>query len=324
MNPSPPSPDVKDPDVNDPVRSSFLELAGEHVLVTGGTGFIGRHLIQRLLDAEAIVHASTRQATTDHLEAAVVWHQVDLADRDAVKQLFESAKPKIVLHLASHVAGSRDLSLVAPTLRDNLCSTVHLMEAAVQTGCRRFVQVGSLEEPELLDEPPSSPYAAAKAAAATYAALFHHLYDLPVVTARVFMVYGPGHQDEQKLVPYVIRSLLGGQTPSFSSGTRPVDWVYVEDVAEGLIRLATTPGVEGLRIDLGTGELHTVRQMVECLFEAAGTAEKPTFGGLGDRASEQIRRADAQRTRTLLGWAPDKELAQGVAQTFAWFRTNRS
>ena len=297
-------------------------LSGKPVLITGGTGFIGRHLLARLLRAGALVHATTRRSDIASLDERVRWHRVDLADREGVASLFESARPQVVLHLASHVAGSRDISLVAPTLRDNLCSTVHLMEAAAQNGCPRFVQVGSLEEPETFGEAPSSPYAAAKAAASTYAGLFHHLYGLPVVTARVFMVYGPGAQDERKLVPYVIRALLKGESPSFSSGTRPVDWVYVGDVAEGLERLATTPGLEGKKVDLGTGELHTVRQVVELLFERVGSKESPSFGGRGDRPSEQIRTADASRTRQLLGWAPSTSLDRGIEQTVDWFRQN--
>ncbi len=311
---APSSPDTQ------PTAEISNSLSGKSVLITGGTGFIGRHLIARLVRAGAVAHATTRRADTAPLDQRVTWHRVDLADREAVKVLFESARPEVVLHLASHVAGSRDISLVAPTLRDNLCSTVHLMEAAVQHGCPRFVQVGSLEEPEAFDEPPSSPYAAAKFAATTYASLFHHLYGLPVVTARVFMVYGPGPQDEKKLVPYVIRALLNGESPSFSSGTRPVDWIYVGDVAEGLDRLATTPGLEGKRVDLGTGELHTVRQMVERLFYGVGSSESPKFGGRGDRPSEQIRKADVSRTRNLLGWAPSTTLDRGIEQTVDWFR----
>ena len=164
-----------------------------------------------------------------------------MADDTGVADLFAEIRPRVVLHLASHVAGSRDLSLVRPTLRDNLLSSVHLLEQAALHGCDRFVLVGSLEE-ATDDSAPSSPYAAAKAAATSYGRMFHALYDLPVVIARVFMVYGPGPQDERKLVPYVVRSLLDGETPSFSSGVRPVDWVFVEDVAEGLVRLAGHPG----------------------------------------------------------------------------------
>lgn len=300
-------------------------LEGRRVLLTGATGFIGRHLAGHLNRLGAQVHGISRRpaANIEAPEPSVTWHRADLADRRQTLELYERVKPSHVFHLASHVAGSRGVDLVHPTLLDNLCSTVHLLEAAERHGCERFVQVGSLEEPTSPAEPPSSPYAAAKAGATAYCRLFHHLYDLPVVIARVFMVYGPGRQDERKLVPYVIRSLIADETPSFSSGTRPVDWVFVDDVAEGFVRLAVTEGLDGHTVDLGTGKLHTVREMVEALFLAAGDGKKPSFGGLADRASEQVRKADAQRTEELLAWRPSTPLIEGVKRTVAWFRDPR-
>ncbi|MCG8460331.1 MAG: NAD(P)-dependent oxidoreductase, partial [Holophagales bacterium] len=297
---------------------------------TGGTGFIGRHVARRLSDAGARVLATTRGAPPtsephpgSDLPAGLRWRSLDLADPGAVVELFESVRPEVVLHLASHVAGSRDLDLVAPTLAGNLLSTVHLLTAAEKVGgVRRFVQVGSLEEPDDGESAPvpSSPYAAAKAAAAAYARMFHLLYGTPVVIARVFMVYGPGAQDEKKLVPYVIRTLLDGGEPRLSSGARPVDWVYVGDVAEGLLRLATTPGLEGRRIDLGSGVSTPVRRVVEALYHRLAPGRVPVFGSLGDRKAEQVRLADLEATRDTLGWAPSVGLDEGLDRTVEYFR----
>lgn len=83
--------------------------------------------------------------------------------------------------------------------------------------------------------------------------MFHALYKVPVTLARLFMVYGPGQKDLKKLVPYVILARLQGEDVKLSSGTRPVDWVYVDDVVEGLVRMSRQAGVAGQRIDLGTG-----------------------------------------------------------------------
>ena len=307
------------------MRDIASRLEDRRVLLTGGTGFIGRHLMQRLQAGGAEVHLTSRRPVDGPQDACNLhFHRVDLADRESTLALFDAIRPAVVFHLASRVAGSRALDLVHPTLTDNLCSTVHLLEGAARHGCERFVQVGSLEEPAAGEAHavPSSPYAAAKAAASSYARMFHQLYDVPVVLARVFMVYGPGRQDENKLVPYVIRSLQRGESPTFSSGTRPVDWVYVGDVVEGFLRLALTEGVAGETVDLGTGELHTVRQMVETLFDASGAPTAPTFGGLQDRASEQIRRADVETTQRLLGWHPQVDVGEGTRETVRWFADN--
>ena len=121
----------------------------------------------------------------------------------------------------------------------------------------------------------------AKTAATAYCRMYAELYAVPVAIARVFMVYGPGAQDDNKLVPYVTRALLEGRSPSLSSGVRAVDWIFVEDVVEGLVRIAERDGVVGRVIDLGTGELATVADVVRKLYRLAGRADDPPFGTLG-------------------------------------------
>jgi len=296
------------------------DLAGRSVLVTGASGFIGSHLCRRLAEAGATVHAASRRAQDDR--EGLRWHAADLADSSAVRALVERAEPEVVFHLASQVAGSRSLELVAPTFHANLASTVYLLEAATRAGCRRFVQAGSLEEGEDGAPPavPASPYAAAKIAASGYARMFHALYETPIVVARIFMVYGPAQLDLKKLVPYVILSLLRGEPVKISSGTRPVDWVYVDDVVEGLLRLALTDGVEGRQVDLGTGELTTVRGVVEKLYERLTPGKSPEFGGLGDRPMEQVVAARAEETEKLLGWRPSTSLDEGLEATIDYYR----
>lgn len=300
------------------------DLAGRSVLLTGAAGFIGSHLLRRLLACGATVHATSR-AVRPIGELTLHWHQIDLGDEAAVDEMVRATKPELIFHLASHVAGARDLALVLPTFHANLASTVYLLTAAAKVGCERFVLTGSLEEPQFGEAqsgeaPPSSPYAAAKAAAASYARMFHLLYGTPVVLARLFMVYGPAQQDVRKLVPYVILSLLQGDEVKLSSGTRPVDWVYVDDVVEGLLRLAVTDGLEGRRIDLGSGRLVTVREVVEKLYGLVAPGAEPAFGGLPDRPHEQVRAADVDATEELLGWRPAVGLDKGLGATVDYYR----
>ena len=293
------------------------------VLVTGGSGFIGRHLCRRLRELGAEVHATSRRVMEGGpRDDGWQWHQVDLAQKEAVDGLMDAIQPRVIYHLASHVVGARDRELVKSTFDANLASTVSLLDAAARLGCDRFVQVGSLEEPDL-DEPlaaPSSPYAAAKAAASSYGRMFHQLYGTPVVLARLFMVYGPAQMALKKLVPYVILSLLRGETPQLSSGTRPVDWIFVEDVVEGLVRIAQVSGLAGQRVDLGRGELQTIQQVVQTLYRLFERPDVPTFGGLADRPMEQVRQAQVETTAQQLGWSPSVSLEDGLRHTIDWYR----
>ncbi|NJL28589.1 MAG: NAD(P)-dependent oxidoreductase [Thermoanaerobaculia bacterium] len=297
------------------------DLTHRTVLLTGARGFIGSHLLARLGTLGAEVHAVSR--TPPSVTAGATWHVLDLADAEAVDAVVGSLRPEIVYHLASHVFGARDLEMVLPTFRSNLASTVHLLTSVERAGgCRRFVLTGSLEEPDVETplEPPASPYAAAKAAASAYARMFHALYGTPVVLARLFMVYGPAQRDLKKLVPYVSLALAGGREIKLSSGLRPVDWVFVDDVVEGLVRSGVAPGLEGQRVDLGSGRLETIRGVVERLYEIAGASTPPPFGTLPDRPLEQVRAADADRTQEVLGWCPRTTLEEGLRATFEWYR----
>jgi nucleoside-diphosphate-sugar epimerase len=295
------------------------------VLVTGASGFIGAHLCRELERLGAELHATSRR---ERAEEGRRWHGVDLADAGGVADLVERVRPEVLFHLASHVAGSRDRSLVLPTFGANLASTVHLLDAVTRTGgCRRFVQVGSMEErePGEGDEPPASPYAAAKAAATAYCRMFHRLYDTPVVLARLFMVYGPAQGDLEKLIPYLILELLRGGEPKLSSGERPVDWIYVDDVVRGLVRAGfrsgrERPGLEGRRVDLGSGELVTIRELVERLYRIVGVDATPPFGTLPDRPMEQVRKARVEESAELLGWHPEVGLDEGLRCTVDWYR----
>lgn len=298
--------------------SESYDWSGRPALVTGASGFLGRRLCAALASHGAQVVGVAR-SWPDELEGLgdVDGREVDLADRAATAELVDAVRPDVVFHLAGFVRGARDADLVLPALEGNLLSTVHLLSALQRTGCRRFVQAGSLEEPAAEGAAPSSPYAASKAAATTYCLLYSELYGLPVTLARIFMVYGPGVQDLNKLVPYVVSEQLAGRTPELSSGTREVDWVYVDDVVEGLMRMATADDVVGRHVDLGTGALHTVADVAETIARLVG-GRPAALGAREDRALELVRRADVAATREALGWAPTTSLEEGLRRTVEW------
>lgn len=292
------------------------------ILVTGASGFIGGHLCRYLANQNHRVIGAYRTHPGD-LPAGIIPAKIDLNDPALVHELIAREKPDVIYHLASCVTGSRDRQFVRPTFEANLASTVYLMEAAAGQSCRKFILTGSLEEPDHVQAAPSSPYAAAKAAATAYARMFHALYQFPAVIARVFMVYGPDQKDKKKLVPYVIDSLLDGQPPRMSSGTRLVDWIYVNDVVEGLVRLAEADGVDGKTVDIGTGILTSVREVVERIAHHLKAGAMLNFDPAADRPMEQVRAADADATEKLTGWKARHTLDEGLLATIRWHQTQR-
>jgi nucleoside-diphosphate-sugar epimerase len=290
-------------------------------LVTGASGFLGHHLVAALTGAGAEVIALSR-GEPQRAGSGLHWRMVDVERPDAVEEVFANDRPDVVFHLASLVTGNRSLDMVGPTFSANLGAAVNVLTAATRAECRRVVLAGSMEEPEPA-EAASSPYAAAKGAASLYARFFRTAYDTPVVTARLFMIYGPGQRDTAKVVPASILAALDGRRPPISSGTRPVDWLYVTDAVAGLLALASAPGIEGATLDVGSGELVTVREVVEKICRRTGV-DGPEVGVFPDRPGETVRRADPAATFRATGWVPRVGLDEGLEQTIAWYRTRRA
>lgn len=306
------------------MNCKIRQLQGLKVLVTGASGFIGPHLVRALCQSGAEVHALSRRKVEQN-GACPRWWQVDLSDPHAANSTMHRIQPHVVFHLAGLAVGGRDAGLVLPTFHSNLETSVNILAAVNETSCKRMVLAGSLEEPETGDGlfVPSSPYAAAKWASSAYGRMFHALYKTPVVITRIFMTYGPGEPNEKKLIPYVINSLLQDQPPELSSGTRRVDWIFVEDVVQGLIQAALRPGIDGCTVDLGSGHLVTVREVVHRISKIINSEVHPRFGAAPDRPMEQVRVAHLEESIRLLGWCPGHSLDQGLQRTVKWHALQR-
>jgi len=295
--------------------------AGRKVLVTGASGFIGSNLCRYLCLMGADVHATSRVGRFTSSDGPK-WWQGDVADLRTARNIIFSVKPDLVFHLSGMVVARPDLELVLPTFHSLLTSTVNVLTVSAEAGCSRIVLAGSMTEPDPVkgEFTPGSPYAAAKWASSAYGRMFHRLYQTPCVIVRTFMTYGPT-QDPTKLIPSVTLAFLNGEPPKLSSGQYRADWIYIDDVVEGLIRAALTPQMEGGTIDLGTGVLTSVREIGQCIKVVIGTDIEPVYGALPDRPFEQVRVADLSETTARLGWKPKISLEEGLRQTVEWYRT---
>lgn len=296
-------------------RSQFV---GQKVLVTGASGFIGSHLTNALFQKGAEVHAVSRFA---HARDELRWWQADLTDIASVRKLLRDIRPETIFHLSGHVTAAPGLEFALSTFDSHVVTTVYLLTAATELGCGRIVLTASLTEPQShhAEAVPSSPYAAAKWASGAYGRMFHDLYQTPVTIVRPFMTYGP-MQSRQKIVPYVTLSLLRGAIPQLASGRWQADWIYIDDVIEGLLAAAHVSGVEGCTIDLGSGMMVSVSEVVERIVKLVGSSVTPSFGAMPDRPAEEIRAAALGYAYDKIGWKPATPLQQGLARTIAWYR----
>ena len=307
------------------------------VLVTGAGGFIGTALCRKLVTSGIEVHGVSRNppagADARHRSRSVAgdmshdaqapeiqWWNADLVELEAARSLIRAVRPDATFHLASLVTGSRSLETVLPVFQNNFMTAFNLLLSTAENSAGRIVLAGSFEEPDEADSAPCSPYAAAKWSASGYARMFHALYQTPVVIAKIFMVYGPGQSDHTKLIPYVTMSLLRGEAPKLSSGERLIDWIYVDDVVDGLIGCAQTPGIDGRTVELGSGEMHSIREVVEQLADLVPCPVDPVFGALPDRPLERSKTADTAGSYELIGWQPSTSIGAGLTRTIEWYK----
>jgi UDP-glucose 4-epimerase len=295
---------------------------GVRVLVTGASGFIGSHLVRRLTDSGADVHVVSRRPQPG--PGGPAWHVADLTEVGACLELVKSVAPDVVFHLASAVTGARDVDLVVPLMMANQAAAVNLLTAVAKSApATRVVLAGSVEEPhEGSDPTPHSPYTAAKWSATAYARMFFALWNVRVSVLQIAMVYGPAQPDLTKLVPYVTLAFMRGDSPQLSSGTRLVDWVYVDDVVDALVRTAETDTTIGKVLDIGSGRLVSIRDTVELLASIVGGDARPRFSAVADRPMDLARRADPRDVAELLDWRPSTGLADGLRKTAAWYAEN--
>ncbi|MFB6353105.1 MAG: NAD-dependent epimerase/dehydratase family protein [Halobacteriales archaeon] len=303
-------------------------LAGATVLVTGGAGFIGSHLVDALVGDNAVrvlddLSAGDRQRLPD--AAALV--EGDVRDPATVREA--AAGADVVFHEAALVNVERSVEDPGESQAVNVGGTLNVLEAARETGARVVLASSAAiyGRPERLpvaeDDPkrPRSPYGLDKLAADHYARLYHELYGVETVALRYFNVYGPRQTGGpySGVIGIFTRQALSGEPVSVhGDGTQTRDFVHVDDVVRANLAAATADAA-GVAVNVATGASVTVRELAERIVELAGsdsaiTHVEPREGDV-DRS-----RADVSRAAEVLGYAPSVELDDGLADYIEWYR----
>ena len=267
------------------------------------------------------------EAERRELPARVTSYVADLRDASAVRAVAEAACPAFVFHLAA--AGVTEYGIDAVTaVRINVEGTLNLLTALKGTGYCRFLFVGTCHEygdnrppfREKQSPAPANVYAASKLAAWVFCQMYHRAHGWPVVGVRPFGVYGPG-QRPPAFLPALIRAALCGQDFSMTGGEQVRDFVYVEDVIEGMIRAVTVPGIEGQVFNLCAGEGVYLVELAHRAVALVGDPIRINVGALSYRPGEIWRMVgDNARARQVLDWQPTVSLDEGLRRTIAWWR----
>src|SRR5438552_9750788 len=308
------------------------------VLVTGGSGFIGSHLVEKLLasghevvildDFNDFYDPQTKHANIAGLARDVTIYHVDLRDSELVRNLFHREKVDAIAHLAAR-AGVRP-SIQQPRLyyETNVTVPLRLVEAARVTEVERFVFASSssvygaskripFSEDEHLRQT-ISPYAATKVAGEFLCSTYSHLYNLRVVALRYFTVYGPRQRPDLAIHQFTRRIYAGQPIDQFGDGTTRRDYTYIEDVIQGTMAALEYEGPLFDIFNLGESETIQLKDLIVAIENALGKRAK--IKQLPEQPGDMpLTCADISKARKLLGYKPTTRLSEGLPNFVDWF-----
>jgi len=313
------------------------------ILVTGGGGFIGSHLVEKLLaDGHQV---SIVDDFNDHYDPQIkrqniagvadkiTVHQADLRDAHAVREIFHFEKFGTVIHLAAR-AGVRP-SIAQPQLYydTNVSGTLHLLEAARAVGIDRFIFASSSSVYGLSKTVPFSeelhltqtisPYAATKMAGEFLCSTYSHLYRMRIVALRFFTVYGPRQRPDLAIHQFTRRIWNGQPIDQFGDGTTRRDYTYIDDIIQGVM---ASLGYDGPLFDifnLGESETVQLKDLIVAIEAALGRKAKINY--LPEQPGDvPLTCADISKARRLLGYQPTTPLSVGLPRFIDWFHQTRN
>ncbi|HEX3421707.1 MAG TPA: GDP-mannose 4,6-dehydratase [Candidatus Udaeobacter sp.] len=313
------------------------------ILVTGGAGFIGSHLVEKLLgvghevaildDFNDFYDPQIKRANIADFAKDVNVCHVDLRDSDSVRSVFRRAKVDVIVHLAAR-AGVRP-SIQHPRLYydTNVIGTLHLLEAARVTGVERFIFASSSSVYGALKTVPFSeeqhltqtlsPYAATKIGGEFLCSTYSHLYQMRVVALRYFTVYGPRQRPDLAIHQFTRRIYAGQPIDQFGDGTTRRDYTYIDDIIQGTMAAVDYSGPLYDFFNLGESQTIQLKELISAIESELG--KKAKINELPEQPGDMpLTYADISKARRLLGYNPTTKLREGLPGFVDWFLQTQS
>jgi len=316
------------------------EYKGKNILITGGAGCIGSNLTKALIKAD-----SGKIVILDDLSSSCKWNipvapnvtfiEGSILDEEMLKRAFAS-KPDFVFHLAAHFANQNSVDNPETDLMVNGLGTLKVLEYAHLVGVHRFVYSSSgcgvygLDSKMPFEEHDISislhtPYQVTKLLGELYTNYFHNLYNLPIVNARFFNVYGPGEVPGRyrNVIPnFFYWAMQGKPLPITGDGTETRDWTYVDDIVSGLLVMGIEEKAMGEAINLVSGTEHRVIDMANMVNEITGNKARVTYIERRNWDAKHRLLSSIEKAKRLLDYEPQMEFEAGLKKVHDWFLLN--
>ncbi len=301
------------------------------VVVTGGVGFIGSHMVDRLIAAghEVIIidHHKKDRRRFPNPQASV--HKLDFG-HDAVLGLLKKEQPDAIVHLAAQISVTKSVEDPVHDAQVNIMSSIALLDAARKAGVNRFVFASSggaiygdhpeRPTPELMDVQPISPYGLSKQTFERYLMQYSNMHSMHCVILRLANAYGPRQLPggEAAVIPLFLRALLEqGQATIFGDGSATRDFIFIDDIVDAFI--AAIEGEYAGIVNIGSGEEISILELLNALKEIHGALHEHAH--VEDRVGEiQKSVLDPSKAKLELGWEAKTSLRDGLKKTYDWFK----
>ncbi|MCW7466222.1 NAD-dependent epimerase/dehydratase family protein [Leptospira levettii] len=304
-------------------------MAKLKLLVVGGTGFIGSHLVReglkRGLDSYSLSLSKSKNTIS-----GVTYLQADIRNNESVVNAIGSIKFDYVIHCGGYINHVNYSNGGDNVIQEHLTSLYSIVKALDKTNMKRFLLLGSSDEygaaeapqNENIRELPISPYSFAKVAGAHFLQMLFRTEKFPGTIARLFLTYGPG-QDDKRFLPQIIKGCLENKEFPTSSGEQYRDFCYIDDTVEGLFKILESTVVSGEIINISSGVKVTIREMIEKVVGLVGSG-KPKFGEIPYRVGENMALyADVNKAYELIGWKASVSLDDGLKRTIEFYQNQK-
>ncbi len=309
-------------------------FANKSVLITGANGFIGSHLVRRMVEENADVNIIVREGSDlwriESLLKDINILRADLRDTEKIDLYIRKIKPDYVFNIAAYGVDSRQNNNIIAA-NTNIIGTLNMLNPLISVGCKKFLNIGTCMEygdkKEIIKEntflEPINIYGSTKAASTILAHQIAGENNIDIVTLRAYGVFGE-NEGSHKFFPHIILSILNNKDVNLSGCEQYRDYTYIENIIDGFVLAAQNDAIKNELFNIGTGRVHQLKYYVNKVFERMKTDNKPNFGAIPYRSKDVWNpHPDISKITEILGWEPKISFEEGLDRTIKWYEKNK-
>lgn len=302
-------------------------------LITGGYGFIGSHLVRRLLHFQAkivlFIRASSDSWRLNDILKNIETYEVDIRDKTQVQNAVKKINPDYIFHLAAYGVNSAHTDYMH-AIETNIIGTCNIIQAAKFVNCKKIINMGSSSEygnkMECIHEnmllTPVDIYGSTKAASTILAHQIASENNINLITLRPFGIFGEA-EEPHKLFSYIILQVLQNKDVNLTLCNQLRDYCYIENIIDACILAVENTTVQNEIFNIGSGNIYPLKHYVELLFKHLNTNFRPNYGVIPSRTNERwVPEANIQKIKNSLSWEPRINIEEGIIKTINWYKNN--